>query len=89
MEAKPTWELTSRWRTFLHQNINAGTLQQVPREMTNYKVEILYVSEAIWTNEVGGESLRRDKPYSTPGVHRGGVAVIVMRKVEKTLLELV
>ena len=30
--------------------VQAGKLQQVPREMTNYKVEILCVSEARWTD---------------------------------------
>ena len=41
----------------------------------------------------GGESLRRDTPYGlfysgrTDNLHRGGVAVIVTRNVEKTLLE--
>ena len=68
----------------------AGKLQQVLREMTNYKVEILCVSEARWTDS-GRRILASGHTifYSgrTDNLHRGGVAVIVMRKVEKTLLE--
>ena len=71
----------------LHQ---AGKLQQVLREMTNYKVEILCVSEARWTDS-GRRILASGHTifYSgrTDNLHRGGVAVIVTRKVEKTLLE--
>ena len=97
MAAKPAWELTSRRRTFSCQNIKyvrtfyqAGKLQQVLREMTNYKVEILCVSEARWT-DAGRRILASGHTifYSghTDNLHRGGVAVIVTRKVEKTLLE--
>ena len=68
----------------------AGKLQQVLREMTNYKVEILCVSEARWTDS-GRRILASGHTifYSgrTDNLHRGGVAVIVTRKVEKTLLE--
>ena len=68
----------------------AGKLQQVLREMTNYKVEILCVSEARWTDS-GRRILASGHTifYSgrTNNLHRGGVAVIVTRKVEKTLLE--
>ena len=91
----------ARWRTFSRQNIKygwahvrtlyqAGKLQQVLREMTNYKVEILCVSEARWTDS-GRRILASGHTifYSgrTDNLHRGGVAVIVTRKVEKTLLE--
>ena len=68
----------------------AGKLQQVLREMTNYKVDILCVSEARWTDS-GRRILASGHTifYSgrTDNLHRGGVAVIVTRKVEKTLLE--
>ena len=68
----------------------AGKPQQVLREMTNYKVEILCVSEARWTDS-GRQILASGHTifYSggTDNLHRGGVAVIVTRKVEKTLLE--
>ena len=68
----------------------AGTLQQVLREMTNYKVEILCLSEARWTDS-GRRILASGHTifYSgrTDNLHRGGVAVIVTSKVEKTLLE--
>ena len=68
----------------------AGKLQQVLREMTNYKVEILCFSEARWTDS-GRRILASGHTifYSgrTDNIHRGGVAVIVTRKVEKTLLE--
>ena len=68
----------------------AGKLQQVLREMTNYKVEILCVSEARWTDS-GRRTLASGHTifYSsrTDNLHRGGVAVIVTRKVENTLLE--
>ena len=68
----------------------AGKLQQVQRDMTNYKVEILCVSEARWTDS-GRRILASGHTifYSgcTDNIHRGGVAVIVTRKVEKTLLE--
>ena len=67
----------------------AGKLQQVLREMTNYKVEIL-CGEAIWTDS-GRRMLASGHTifYSgrTDNLHRGGVAVIVTRNVEKTLLE--
>ena len=101
--AKPAWELTSRWRTFPRQNIKkrvgpwnvrtlyqVGKLQQVLREMTNYKVEIVCVSEARWTDS-GRRILASGHTifYSgrTDNLHRGGVAVIMTRKVENTLLE--
>ena len=68
----------------------AGKLQQVLREMTNYKMEILCVSEARWTDS-GRRILASGHIifYScrTDNLHRDGVAVIVTRKVEKTLLE--
>ena len=68
----------------------AGKLQQVLREMTNYKVDILCVSEARWTDS-GRRILASGHTifYSgrTDNLHRGGVAVIVTRKVENTLLE--
>ena len=68
----------------------AGKLQQVLREMTNYKLEILCVSEARWTDS-GRRILASGHTifYSgrTDNIHRGGVAVIVTRKVEKTVLE--
>ena len=67
-----------------------GKLQQVLREMTNYKVEIVCVSEARWTDS-GRRILASGHTifYSgrTDNLHRGGVAVIVTRKVENTLLE--
>ena len=66
----------------------AGKLQQVLREMTNYKVEILCVREARWTDS-GRRNLASGHTifYSgrTDNIHRSGVAVIVTRKVEKTL----
>ena len=70
----------------------AGKLQQVLREMTNsyYKVEILCVSEARWTDS-GRRILASGHTifYSgrTDNLHRRGVAVIVTRKVAKILLE--
>ena len=68
----------------------AGKLQQVLREMTNYKVEIMCVSEARLTDS-GRRILASGHTifYSgrTDNLNRGGVAVIVTRKVEKTLLE--
>ena len=68
----------------------AEKLQQVLREMTNYKVEILCVSEARWT-ESGRRILASGHTifYSvySDDLHKDGVAVIVMRKVENTLLE--
>ena len=68
----------------------AGKLQQALPEMTNYKVEILCVSEARWTDS-GRRILASGHTifYSgrTDSLHRGGVAVIVTRKVEQTLLE--
>ena len=68
----------------------AGKLQQVLREMTNYKVEILCVSEAIWTDS-GRRMLASGHTIFYSGradnLHRGGVAVIVTRNVEKTLSE--
>ena len=68
----------------------AGKLQQVLRQMTNYKVEILCVSGARWT--VSGRRILASGHtifYSgrTDNLHRGGVAVIVTRKVENILLE--
>ena len=72
--------------------VPAGKLQQVLWEMTNYKVEILRVSEARCIdsgrrNLGSGHTIfysgRTDNIY----LHRGGVAVIVTRKLEKTLLE--
>ena len=68
----------------------AGKLQQVLREMTNNKVEILCVSEARWTDS-GRRILASGHTifYSgrTDNLHRGGVTVIVTRKVDKTVLE--
>ncbi|KAI0233499.1 hypothetical protein LSAT2_016251, partial [Lamellibrachia satsuma] len=68
----------------------AGKLQQVLREMENYKVELLCVSEARWIDS-GKRTLSSGHTilYSgrTDNQHRGGVAIIVTRKVEKTLLE--
>ena len=68
----------------------ARKLHQVLREMTNYKVEILCVSEARWTDSgrriiASGHTIF----YSgrTDNLRRGGVAVIVTRKEEKTVLE--
>ena len=68
----------------------AGKLQQVLREMTYYGVEILCVSEARWTDSerrilVSGHTIFYSGP--TDNLHRGGIAVIVTRKEEKTLLE--
>ena len=64
-----------------------GKLQQVLQKMTNYKVEIMCVSEARWTDS-GRRILASGYTifYSgrTDNLHRGGVAVIVTRKVEKT-----
>ena len=58
--------------------------------MTNYKVEIMCVNEARWTDSgrrilASGHTIFHSG--RTDNIHRGGVAVIVMRKVEKTLLE--
>ena len=68
----------------------AGKLQQVLREMEHYKVELLCVSEARWIDS-GKRTLSSGHTilYSgrTDNQHRGGVAIIVTRKVEKTLLE--
>ena len=64
----------------------AGKLQ-VLQKMTNYKVEIMCVTEARWTDS-GRRILASGYTifYSgrTDNLHRGGVAVIVTRKVEKT-----
>ena len=58
--------------------------------MTNYKVEILRASDAIWTDS-GRRILTLGHTifYSgrTDNLRSGGVAVIVTRKVETTLLE--
>ena len=56
--------------------------------MTNYKVDILCVSEARWTDS-GRRILASGHTifYSGRTDNLGGVAVIVTRKVEKTLLE--
>ena len=68
----------------------AGKLQQVLREMGNYKVERLCVSEARWIDS-GKRTLSSGHTILYSGrsdnQHRGGVAIIVTRKVEKTLLE--
>ena len=65
----------------------AGKLQLVLREMTNYKVGILCVSEARWTDP--GRRNGHTISYSgrTDNPHRSGVTFIVTRKVDKTLLE--
>ena len=101
---KPARELTSRWRTFSRQNIQYrwahGTwvhctkretkLQQLLRKMTNYKMEILCVSVARWTDS-GRQLLALGHTIfyygRTDYLHKGGVVFIVTRKVEKTLLE--
>ena len=68
----------------------AGKLQQVLWEMENYKVELLCVSEARWIDS-GKRTLSSGHTILYSGQsdnkHRGGVAIIVTRKVEKTLLE--
>ena len=101
--AKPAWKLklsmadllTPKYKILVGSwNVRtlyqAGKLQQVLREMINYKVEILRVSEAIWTDS-GRRILTSGHTifYSgrTDNLHRGGVAVIATSKVEKTLLE--
>ena len=67
----------------------AGNLQ-VLWEMTDFKVEILCVSEARWTDS-GRRILASGHTifYSgrTDNLHRGGVAAIVTSKVAKTVLE--
>ena len=64
----------------------AGKLQQVLREMENYKVELLCVSEARWIDS-GKRTLSSGHTILYSGrsdnQHRGGVAIIVTRKVEK------
>ena len=68
----------------------AGKLHQVLQEMENYEVELLCVSEARWIDSrkrilSSGHTIL----YSgrSDNQHRGGVAIIVTRNVEKTLLE--
>ena len=65
----------------------SGKLQQV---LGNYKVETPFVSEARWTESgrriiASGHTIIQSG--CTDSLHRGGVAVIVTRKVETTLLE--
>ena len=66
----------------------AGKLQQVLREMENYKVEVLCVSEARWIDS-GKRTLSSGHTILYSGrsdnQHRGGVAIIVTREVEKTM----
>ena len=98
MAAKPGRELTPRERSSSSRKnkirvgswnvrtlYQAGKLQQVLREMENYKVELLCVSEARWIDS-GKRTLSSGHTILYSGrsdnQHRGGVA-IVTRKVEK------
>ena len=68
----------------------AGKLHQVLWEMENYNIELFCVSEARWVDS--GKSILSTGHtilYSgqTDQRHRGGVAVIVTRKVGKSLLD--
>ena len=76
--AKPAWELTSRWRTFSRQNIKYGWAHGTWEHCTKRESYSKYCGRWLtikWTYCVlvrqdgltqGGESLRRDTPYSTP-----------------------
>ena len=68
----------------------AGKLQQVLREMENYKVEVVCVNEARWIDS-GKRTLSSGHIILYSGrsdiQHRCGVAIIVTRKVDKTVLE--
>ena len=86
---KPKCKLkVSYWnvRTFYQ----AGKLAQLLREMENYNIDLLGVSEARWTGAgkrklISGHTiLFSGRPDNQ---HRGGVAIIINKKHEKYLLE--
>ena len=68
----------------------AGKLAQLLREMENYNIDLLGVSEARWTGAgkrklISGHTvLFSGRPDNQ---HRGGVAIIINKKHEKSLLE--
>ena len=68
----------------------AGTLQQVLQEMEDCNIELLCVIEARWIDS-GKRNLSTGHTILYSGQadhqHRGGVAIIVTRNMEKSLLD--
>ena len=68
----------------------AGKLAQVLTKMENYNINLLGVSEARWT-EAGNRKLISWHTILVSGrpdnQHRGGVAIIINKKHERSLLE--
>ena len=92
-EARPSMSIIFNAKTFtkiatwyVRTLYQCGRMEQVIKEMENYKIDILHISEMRWTGQGPMDSRKKTVLYSGKEHHTHGVGIFLSNTAAQTLV---